>query len=85
MGKTTPIVETIIGERAWRYTGSNGRFIISSTTEQYTLNYSADGVSWTAWGEATPVGEPCLVTNAATGMFFKCDGLSATTKVAVTF
>ena len=85
MGKTTPIVEYITGEGPWRYMGSNGRFIISPATTQYTLNYSADGKLWTAWPDETPAGESLLVIDAATGMFFKCVGLGSTEKVSITY
>ena len=83
MSKVTPVVEYIVAEGAWRYMGSNGRFIISPSTDSYTLNYSADGATWEAWGEATPANDPLMVQEAVTGMFFKLVG--NTKKVAVTY
>ena len=81
----TPIVGHVIGEERFRYLGINGRFILSASTDSYTLNYSADGVTWTAWGEATPAGDNLIVTNAVTGMYFKCVGLGASTKISITY
>lgn len=40
----------------------------------YTLNYSADGVHYTAYSDATPAGETLIVNGVAKGMFFKLAG-----------
>lgn len=53
MNQIKPIVGYVIGEEPFRYMGSNGRFILSASPDAYTLNYSADGETWNAWGEAT--------------------------------
>ena len=48
--------------------------IISPSNEGYTLNYSADGAYFTAWSEATPAGENCIVNGIADGTYFKLVG-----------
>lgn len=42
----------------------------------YTLNYSADGVHYTAYDEATPAAETLIVNGVAKNMFFKLGGNS---------
>lgn len=47
---------------------------ISPSNEGYTLNYSADGISYTAYGEATPAGENLTVSGIAKGTYLKLVG-----------
>lgn len=42
--------------------------------DSYTLNYSADGVNYTAYDEATPAGETLIVNGVAKGMYFYLEG-----------
>lgn len=49
-------------------------FSIAPTTSGYTLNYSADGKSFTAYGEATPANETLIVNGCAKGQVFKMVG-----------
>lgn len=42
--------------------------------DAYTLNYSADGVHYTAWEESTPAGETLVVNGVAKSMYFYLDG-----------
>jgi len=49
-------------------------FAISPSLEGYTLNYSVDGVDWTAYEEATASGVTELVNCPVEGMFFKLAG-----------
>ena len=49
-------------------------FVISPSETAYTLNYSADGVSYTAWQEETPGNEVLVVNGAPRGMYFKLVG-----------
>lgn len=45
--------------------------------DAYTLNYSADGVNYTAWSAATPANETLIVNGVAKGMYFFLDGNTA--------
>lgn len=78
------MVGKVTGEEPFRYIGSNGRFVLSAPQTPYTLNYSGDGVTWTAVEDATPVGENHVVVNAPTGMFFKCAGLPSGESLIIT-
>lgn len=49
-------------------------FIVSQSESGYTLNYSGDGLSWTAYSEATPASEDCIVVNCAWGTYIKLVG-----------
>ena len=49
-------------------------FAISPSSEGYTLNYSANGVEYTAWEEATPANEVLVVNGVAKLMYFKLVG-----------
>ena len=49
-------------------------FAISPSAASYVLNYSADGLNFTAWGDATAAGTNEVVVNAPVGMFFKLAG-----------
>ena len=49
-------------------------FSVSPSEEGYTLNYSADGNSFTAWEEATPANETLFVVNVPKMAFFKLVG-----------
>lgn len=50
------------------------QFAISPSTEGYTLYYSADGVGWTAYEDAVPAGEVCIVNFGVPGMSYKLVG-----------
>ena len=56
---------------------------ISPSSEGYTLNYSADGFSYTAWDEATPANENTFVINFPKGAYFKLVGNAS--EVTVTY
>lgn len=45
--------------------------------DAYTLNYSADGENYTAWGESTPAGETLIVNGVAKNMYFYLEGNTA--------
>lgn len=49
-------------------------FAISPSATGYTLLYSADGVNFSEWFEATPADKTQVVANAANGMYFKLGG-----------
>ena len=49
-------------------------FVISPSNEGYILNYSADGISYTAWNEPTPANEVLVVNGVPNGMYFKLVG-----------
>ena len=57
-------------------------FIVSPSQEGYTLNYSADGVHWTAWSEATPAGENLITNGVAWGTYIKLLGNNTEVKVS---
>lgn len=54
------MIKKITGEQPWQTI--NGNFSVSPSNEGYTLQYSADGSSFTDWNEATPSGETLIVT-----------------------
>lgn len=48
--------------------------VISPSEDGYTLNYSADGINYTAWDEATPANETLMVNGLAYGTYLMCSG-----------
>lgn len=64
--------KTITGEEI--FTSSSTQIAIAPTSKGYTLNYSVDGQTWTAWGEAVPADENCVVSGVVAGMYFKLVG-----------
>lgn len=66
------MTKIITGEEIFRCQGNS--IAIAPTTGGYTLNYSIDGKTWTAWGEAVPAGEPCIVGGVVPTMYFKLAG-----------
>lgn len=62
----------ITGEKPFQILAHS--FAVSPSSEGYTLNYSADGVHFTAWEEATPANETLVVNGVAKQMFFKLSG-----------
>lgn len=49
-------------------------FGVSPSAEGYTLQYSADGIDYTDWEEATPADENLFVINVPKYSYFKLDG-----------
>lgn len=49
-------------------------FSCSPSAEGYTLNYSADGIDYTAYTASTPSNETLIVCGVAKNMFFKLVG-----------
>lgn len=49
-------------------------FVVSQSESGYTLNYSGDGVSWTAYSESTPANEDLIVNGVAFGTYIKLAG-----------
>ena len=49
-------------------------FTVSPSSEGYTLNYSADGVNYTAYSDATPANENLIVNGIAWGQYIKLAG-----------
>lgn len=62
----------ITGEQSFQVLATS--FAISPSAEGYTLNYSANGVEYTAWEEATPANEVLVVNGVAKLMYFKLVG-----------
>ena len=50
------------------------KFIIGPSTSGYTLNYSADGVSWTPWKEATSANQNQVVIGLPQNTYVKLAG-----------
>jgi len=59
-------------------------FAIGPSDSGYTLNYSADGVNFTPWDEATLAEKTQVVANAALGMYFKLVD-NTTENIAITW
>lgn len=53
---------------------ATSRFCIGQTSEGYTLNYSTDGVNWTAWTDGTLAEVDQVVVDAPQGLYFKLAG-----------
>ena len=62
----------VSGEQPFQVAAS--KFCIASTSEGYTLNYSADGKHYTPWEEGTLANRDQVVVGAADGMYFKLSG-----------
>ena len=62
----------IIGEAVFQIVAA--AFAISPSASGYTLNYSVDGVNWTAYEEATEADKTELVNSPVAGMYYKLAG-----------
>ena len=62
----------ITGEQPFQVLATS--FAVSPSAEGYTSNYSANGVEYTAWEEATPANEVLVVNGVAKLMYFKLVG-----------
>ena len=62
----------ITGEQPFQVLATS--FAVSPSAEGYTLNYSANGVEYTAWEEATSANEVLVVNGVAKLMYFKLVG-----------
>lgn len=49
-------------------------FSVSPSSQEYTLQYSADGINWTDYEEAIPADENLVVVDCAYGQYIKLDG-----------
>lgn len=49
-------------------------FSVSPSSEGYTLAYSADGINFTEYTDATPADENLIVNGVAKGMWFQLVG-----------
>lgn len=58
-------------------------FAVSSSEDGYTLEYSANGVDYTEWDEATPANETLVVNGIAKMMYFRLKG--NTSEVDITY
>ena len=65
---------TVNGSEVFQIPRKN--FCIGYTSAGYTLNYSADGVNWTAWEKATAQNVNQIVENAPLNMYYKLAGNS---------
>lgn len=69
----------ITGEEA--FSCASGAIAIPATSNGYTINYSADGVTWTEYEEEVPADENCFIMNAIVGTFFKLVGNTDTINI----
>lgn len=60
------------GERVFQVLAHS--FSVSPSAEGYTLAYSADGINFTDYEEATPANETLIVNGVNKGEFFKLKG-----------
>ena len=49
-------------------------FSVSPSSQEYTLQYSADGIDWTDYEETIPADENLIVNDCAYGQYIKLDG-----------
>lgn len=71
----------VTGEKAFQVEAHS--FAVSPSAEGYTLNYSADGVNFTACEDSTAAGDNLAVVDFARGMYFKLVGNAS--EVTVTY
>lgn len=57
-----------------KFSVESNTFSVAPTSSGYTLNYSADGITFTAWDEATAANENLIVNGCAKGQVFKLVG-----------
>ena len=57
-------------------------FIVSPSSEGYTMNYSGDGEHWTPWTASTPADENLIVNGVAFGTYIKLAGNNSEVKVS---
>lgn len=69
----------VTGENPFQVIGKG--FAIGPSKEGYTLNYSADGVNWTAYEEATEAEKTELVNSPVPGLYYKLVGNASTVTV----
>lgn len=62
----------ISGETAFQVLSHS--FVVSQSESGYTLNYSGDGLHWTAYSDATPANEDLIVNGVAFGTYIKLAG-----------
>lgn len=74
-------MKKITGERPFQVLAHS--FGVSASNEKYTLNYSADGITWTEWDEPTPANEVLFVTNVPKSCYFKLVGNNS--EVTITY
>jgi len=53
------------------------KFIISASASGYTFNYSADGITWNAWEDATPANKNQVVVGLPVNTYCKLVGNTA--------
>ena len=63
---------TVYGEQPFK--AQKETFCVAGTSAGYTLNYSADKKTWTAYSEATPANETLIVNGVTPYMWFKLAG-----------
>lgn len=66
------MTKTINGNEAFQIMAHS--FSVSPSNEGYTLEYSADGVGYTAWDEATPANETLFVVDIPKNAYFRLSG-----------
>lgn len=49
-------------------------FSVSPSSQEYTLQYSADGINWTDYEETIPADENLVVVDTAYGQYIRLDG-----------
>lgn len=69
----------INGENAFQILAHS--FGVSPSESGYTLQYSANGIDYTDWEEATPANENLIVNGIAKGMYFKLSGNSSEVEI----
>ena len=63
---------TINGEQPFK--AQKETFCVAGTSAGFTLNYSADKETWTAYEESTPADETLIVNGVTPYMWFKLAG-----------
>ena len=71
----------IKGEKPFQLSSAHS-FGVSPSNEGYTLQYSADGINYTAWDEATPANETLFCINVPKNVFFYLKGNASDVVVA---
>lgn len=74
------MIKEITGEQP--FSMLNNGFSVSPSAQDYTLQYSSNGVDYTSWDEIVPAGENLVVTGLPLlPMYFRLKGNNSTVKL----
>lgn len=75
------MTSTIYGEQPFK--ALKECFMISAVPGGYTLEFSTDKDTWTAWPDAVPSNENCIVNGAVPYTWFRLKGNQSSDGIAI--